>query len=445
MSQRSDEAVVCAGGRWGQWKVFRGQAGCFFLGLPRLVTESQGGGFFLCLPFPSPTPRPFPFSPPPPLPLSPPILAGGRAGRAERLGAGRGGGRGEDPVPARGQCPAPAGGVRSPLRAASRRGVSRPRAAGAPGARIVPAALPYRVGTAVSSFEFFSPPQRCISACAQRQMLWGARPQFRTSSGDGGRGEVVGVGLLPSARRGGAAGATAGTWHRRCDPSCGHQGVGGAAEAPRAQPAAGGPRRRAGTPPPAPRGPRVGREKAKAGGRGRRRRRAGPRAAPELASGRAASGKVVRPLGASPSPAASSGFRPRRRGRDPPARAPGAVGPALPSASRSARLSPDPARVRALAAGPGPGPPAVPAAPLSQRAAPREAGRRCGALRARSPAPPPSRAPAVGEGFSGSCQRGAESPRPFLDPTDRTDHGPASIFTEIRPRRVRASAQPGDG
>lgn len=103
LSQLSDEAVVCAGGRWGVgWKVFNWQADFFFLCLPWLVIENEGGGFFLCLPFPPPAP-PFPFSPPPPLPLSlhPSWLAGGRAApRSSGSRPGRGG-LGEDAVPAR--------------------------------------------------------------------------------------------------------------------------------------------------------------------------------------------------------------------------------------------------------------------------------------------------------------------------------------------------------
>lgn len=183
-------------------------------------------------------------------------------------------------------------------------------------------------------------------------MLWGARPQFWISSGDGGQEEAVGVRLLPICRGRRGGGAAGGTWHRRRDPSRGHQGVGGAAEAQRARPAAVGPGgargHRTGAPRPAGRG---GESERGVGGEApphprslRPRARAGSRAAPERASGRAACGKGLRLLRPS-SPTAFPGFRPRRRGRDPhPARAPCSPGTVCPPPSLfSALLSPDPA------------------------------------------------------------------------------------------------------
>lgn len=122
----------------------QGQAGFFFLGLPWLVTENQGGGLFLCLPFPSP--------PHPHLHFLSHLLLHShcphpswRAGCAESLGdrpgrgARRGPGAGARSVPrARRGCAFSAPGCVP----AARRGVSRPRAAGAAGARIIPAARP---------------------------------------------------------------------------------------------------------------------------------------------------------------------------------------------------------------------------------------------------------------------------------------------------------------
>lgn len=270
-------------------------------------------------------------------------------------------------------------------------------------------------------------------------MLWGARPPFCTSSGDGGRGEVVGVCLLPSAGRGGAAGATAGTWHRRCDPSCGQQGVGGAAEAPRAQPAAGGPRRRARTPPLAPRGPRGGDGESERGWAGeapprRLRGRPGTRLREGgLREGGSSSRCVSFPSGL-------LGIPSRARS--------GAVGPALPSPSPSfsARLSqtrpePEPSRQA-----PAPAPAPLPCRPPLFPRAPRR-GRRGGRAGPGAPALPPHRhlraaAPAVGEGLGGSRGRAAGPPLPSPDPTAVTDRGSASIFTEIRRHRTRASARP---
>lgn len=271
MSQRSDEAVVCAGGRWGLgWKVFNWQADFFFLCLPWLVIENEGGGFFLCLPFPS-TPSPFPLSPPPPLPLSPhpSWLARGQA--APRLGepAGEGRARRGAGASARGQCPALAGGVGSLRRAASRLRVAVTAALRQPelGALWSPPLSLRGWGQPFPVLNFFlpnaaSPRVRRGRCCGERghscgpRVATGARKRLSVSVSY----RLFGAG--GSARGGGGDGRNMAP-PLRSEPR--PKDVGGAAEAPGAQPAAARPRRR-----PEARGVR-GRKRT-GDGRGRRRR-----------------------------------------------------------------------------------------------------------------------------------------------------------------------------
>lgn len=386
----------------------QGQAGFFFLGLPWLVTENQGGG--LSLPSLSFTPPPTSISfltssSTPTVPTHP----GGRAA-PRASGTGRGGGRGEDPVPARGQCPALAGGVRSPLRAASRRRVAVSAALGQPALQALgsspPLALrgwgqPFPVLN-FFFFSFFLSLSNAASPRGRRGRCCGARGRRSAPRAATGAGERSSVSVSYRARgaagrrgrqrehgtvaaiRAAASRASAGPRRHR-GRSLRRAGPGGARGRPHWHPEARG----------------VGTEKANGGGRGRRRR-AGSGAAPELASGRAASGKVVRPLGASPSPAASSGSRP--------ARAPGPL----------ARPSPPPPLLSLLAfPRPGPSP--------SPRGRPRPRPRP--PFRAARPSSPGRRAEGGGEAVRGPA-------RPLSRPTATSE--------PRRPPWGRGSAAPGD-